>query len=1084
MKTITKYFPTFVLGLFFVLCRQTIAASQIKGTVTDTSGQPVEGAEVQFHAAVEGHMHLDLRLEGKATTDAKSTTDAKGRFEVPTSTPYGVIVVRKQGLAHGWIELDRRPTEPVRVTLTQPASVAGKVIDEAGKPVSGADVYATAVYSSASAMPGRRSFHYLTVNLARQLYRAKADADGRFRIDGFPKNASVNLAATAVGKATPCAESQIISPGLTEYTAGTEDVEMMLQDTGSVEGKIVMPESSQTLPTARLVLDVGPSAQWATGLEVLSKADGSFLFTNVPAGSYTLRAVFGTNTLPEWVAELVPVTIGPGRATTGVQIKATRGGVIEVSVVSEKGRKPESEVRLRVQSPNFRLWSDTGDDGVARVRLPAGVFDLLAYQHGVWAEKLQVTVEEGETNHVEVEIPAPVKIAGVVRRADGQPAANLEVRILSSYGLVDEKGVTDAAGRFEIEAQRAQHGMNLNYCVLARDVQNNLVAAKDFEDIPDTLQLTLGPALSFAGRVECEGKPVTNHVVKLLFWIGDSGLHIIDGLATNAAVPGSFEIRALPVGRRYGLIVSAPGCGQHSNSQLPSDEPQRIDLDPIELKPANLKLSGVVLDAEDKPVAGAMVQLHGEPQPSAVTRTDRKGRFTFNQVCDGQAVITATLSGLYGAEYGNATAQGGDTNVVVRLGQGMSQTRGEPRKLAGIVTDPEGKPVADAEVRIYPSNDRGRAKTDTNGRYNLSYYLEQWVLVSGEPACLVVMHRARNLAVAEEIEEGITNLNVQLKPALKLTGRVVNTAEGPITNAQINLWLIAGRTWSSVDDAPVSARSDGTFEITGLPAGPMYMLRASAPGHGVDDQQVDTGESQTNLLELPPLVLKVADKLIAGQVVDENDKPVRNAQVHIYGGEGQPTTSVSTDKNGRFQLKVCEGNAQLHVSSQRGYGQTVAEAGETNVVIQIMPYGTARPAPAKSASMKGKPCPDLADVGIAAEDVPKGKALVICLFDLEQRPSRRSARLLDEQYESLSNKGVAVVAVQTAPVSDEQFQEWRNSSPVHFPVGRVRGKTSSASWATGVKSLPWLILVDVDGKVAAEGFAIDELETKLAELKK
>lgn len=1075
MKTITRYFPAFVAGLFFVLCRQTSAASQIKGTVTDTSGQSVEGAEVQFHVAVEGYGSRELRFE------AKATTDARGGFEVPTSARYGMIVVRKPGLAHGWIESDRRPTEPISLTLTQPASVAGKVVDEAGKPVPGADVHATAVCSYASTMSGGQPFRYLTGNLARQLYKTKTGDDGRFRIDGFPTNASVNLAAITVGKATPIEEGQIIA-GMAQYVAGTEDAELMLQATGSVEGKIVMPESSQTLPTAKLKLDPGRLAQWDSGLEVSPNADGSFLITNVPAGSYRLGAVFGTNTFREWVAESVPVTVEPGRATTGVQIKATRGGVLEVLVVSEKERKPEPGVRLLVQSPNLHVWSNTGEDGVGRLRLPGGAFSLLAYQYGTWAQNLRVNVEQDQTNHVEVEIPAPARISGVVRRADGRPAANVEVRAMSSYGLIAEKGVTDAAGRFEIEARRAQPRMNMIYCVLARDVQNNLVAAIDFEDITNTLQLTLGPALSFAGRVECQGKPVTNHVVKLLFWIGDGGLHI-DGLVTNTGVPGSFEIRALPVGRRYGLIVSAPGFGQHSNFQLPSDEPQRVELDPIELEPANLKLAGVVVDAEDKPVAGAMVQLHGGRQPTAVTMTDRKGRFSFNQVCDGQAMITATSTAGYESAYGNVTAQGGDTNVVIRMGQTMSQAGAEQRKLTGIVTDSDDRPVADAEVRVYPSTDRRRAKTDRDGRYNLSYSIEQWVLDSGEPAFLVVIHRARNLAAAAEIEEGITNLNVQLKPALKLTGRVVNTSEGPITNAQINLWLVAGRTQSSADDTPVSAKPDGTFEISGLPAGARYILSASAPGYGVDQQEVDADESQTNLVELPPFVLKVADKLIAGQVVDENDKPVRNAQVHVYGG-GQPATIVPTDKNGRFQLKVCEGNAQLYASSQLGSGQASAEAGETNVVIQIMPYDRARPAPAKSASMKGKPCPALTDVGIAAEDLPKGKPLAICLFDLEQRPSRRSVRLLDEQYESLKNKGISVVAVQTAPVSDEQFQEWKNSTPVRFPVGRVREKTSSVSWATGVKSLPWLILVDTDGKVAAEGFAVDELETRVAELKK
>ncbi|HOK77736.1 MAG TPA: carboxypeptidase-like regulatory domain-containing protein, partial [Verrucomicrobiota bacterium] len=190
------------------------------------------------------------------------------------------------------------------------------------------------------------------------------------------------------------------------------------------------------------------------------------------------------------------------------------------------------EVQLLVQSPNFRAWLNADSNGVGRVRLPAGIFSLLAYQYGAWTRNVQVTIEEDKTNHVEVEIPAPVKIAGVVRRADGQPAANLEVRVISSYGLIAENGVTDAAGRFEIEARRAQREMNLNCCVLALDLQNNLAAAVDLEDMTNTLQLALGPALSYVGRVECQGKPVTNHVVALLFWVENNGLRI-DGLATN-----------------------------------------------------------------------------------------------------------------------------------------------------------------------------------------------------------------------------------------------------------------------------------------------------------------------------------------------------------------------------------------------------------------------------------------------------------------------------------------------------------------------------------------------------------------------
>ncbi len=45
-------------------------------------------------------------------------------------------------------------------------------------------------------------------------------------------------------------------------------------------------------------------------------------------------------------------------------------------------------------------------------------------------------------------------------------------------------------------------------------------------------------------------------------------------------------------------------------------------------------------------------------------------------------------------------------------------------------------------------------------------------------------------------------------------------------------------------------------------------------------------------------------------------------------------------------------------------------------------------------------------------------------------------------------------------------------------------KSEKSRWAFGVESLPWLILTDKQGRVAAEGFPLDELETKLRALPK
>ncbi|HEY9175254.1 MAG TPA: hypothetical protein VI136_23450 [Verrucomicrobiae bacterium] len=123
----------------------------------------------------------------------------------------------------------------------------------------------------------------------------------------------------------------------------------------------------------------------------------------------------------------------------------------------------------------------------------------------------------------------------------------------------------------------------------------------------------------------------------------------------------------------------------------------------------------------------------------------------------------------------------------------------------------------------------------------------------------------------------------------------------------------------------------------------------------------------------------------------------------------------------------------------------------------------------------------MADLGFAPNAAPTGQPLLLCLLDAEQRPSRRVARLLAEQNDALKQKGVALLAAQVVAASADSFRDWTNSDPVPFPVGFVEKKTAANRWATGVPSLPWLILRDAQGKVVAEGFGLDELDVKLAE---
>jgi hypothetical protein len=196
-------------------------------------------------------------------------------------------------------------------------------------------------------------------------------------------------------------------------------------------------------------------------------------------------------------------------------------------------------------------------------------------------------------------------------------------------------------------------------------------------------------------------------------------------------------------------------------------------------------------------------------------------------------------------------------------------------------------------------------------------------------------------------------------------------------------------------------------------------------------------------------------------------------------GEGQPSGFATTDSKGRFSFKVCEGQVQIFASSQNGYAQAAAEAGDTNVVIQLSQNGSMNRSSPTRAALTGKPLPDLTVLGLNPEAVAAGKPVLVCLLDVGQRPSRRVARLLSEQYDALKQKGVTVVAIQAAATTEESFKAWKDGSAVPFPVGRVMEKSEKTRWAAAAEALPWLILADADHRVTAEGFALDDLDAKL-----
>jgi hypothetical protein len=407
-----------------------------------------------------------------------------------------------------------------------------------------------------------------------------------------------------------------------------------------------------------------------------------------------------------------------------------------------------------------------------------------------------------------------------------------------------------------------------------------------------------------------------------------------------------------------------------------------------------------------------------------------------------------------------------------------------PRRITGVARDEQGKPVPNAIVRVYP---RLSSEGVTNAKGVFTLRLRRAPTGSmrrEETTYLLARQKERNLAAAVELDPSAETVDVTLVPGAILVGKVVDVDGKGIPKAKLSLTF-----WTSTIGygMPENARLDptGHYEIRAVPPGHRYSVNASAEGYGKRYTRVTTGGAGNERIEVEPLVLSVANLSASGVVIDGLDQPISGIRIYAYGN-GQPTRETFTDTNGRFTIEnICAGQLNIQANSDRRaprrlHGRATVKGGATDIRIVVSEMDSrGRPVPTRVPSLVGKPLPELENVGIKlAPADTEGKRILVCFWDVNQRPSRHCMTQIAQQIEMLEQKNVIVVAVQAAKVDQGTLDEWTKKYNIPFSVvAEADAKKLRFSW--GVKSLPWLILTDGKHIVRAEGFALTELDDKM-----
>lgn len=415
--------------------------------------------------------------------------------------------------------------------------------------------------------------------------------------------------------------------------------------------------------------------------------------------------------------------------------------------------------------------------------------------------------------------------------------------------------------------------------------------------------------------------------------------------------------------------------------------------------------------------------------------------------------------------------------------------------LTGRISDQNDQAVAGALINVLPNMENNNqryyivfpvkepVRTDTEGKYELQFDPNGFGPVRGEFFDLYIRSLDRNLVAIKKFNKKDSVADVTLSPGIILSGRIVDINDSPMPNVSLSFVVIyMTRTcYFRFENSCPMSDENGRYEIRALWPEKRYSIIAKAKDYAersIDKYFIDYAPDHR--IELEPIVLKKANMSISGVVLDNNGKPVADARVSCYG-EGQPSRSAATDKQGKFTIgKICAGPIDIRIFKNDPKlvkpmsTRAKAEGGATDIKI-ILPPGQRQP-----LSLVGRHLPDIKDFKIAIPPADaKDKSFLVCFFDMNQRPSRNCIMRLAKQAKQLKSKSVTIVVVQASKVDEDKLNDWVKKNNIPLPIGMVQGDEEKTRFTWGVRSLPWLILTDKKHTVTAEGFSVAELDDKL-----
>ena len=1003
------------------------------GKVVDAEGRLVAGAKVSFYQ-MEYNQATNIP-ESKLVSEVKTGADGAFSFKVSTDSDvyrYGYIVAEKAALALGFANWRMRQDQELEIKLGQAKELAGIIVDQNDRPIAGAEVGVWMLVIGEG-----QEQQNLGRPVVTELLTSTTDQSGRFAFTKIPAEATADFIIKKNGRATINTDR---STGYVNqkmsFAPGQADIKLVLPVEARIKGIVVAKDTGKPIGVVELIV-MQETNRPVPGQSLISTIeDGSFTINALAAGSYLVQLVNTQEGPAEWIAEPVNVTLEAGQVVTDVRIELSKGGMLEVHIADAETKQPVEKAQMNIyhQKTNQWIYGKSDNNGIARVRLMPGAYQFSGiYKRGYKSEdpRKNFILEDGGIVRLEYQLKSQGKISGVVRDENGKPVQDVKLMICPMGGRDEIR--SDVEGKYELSWDPGMWGPGERetvFCLVARHEKRNLAASVEISQDTKTVDITLRSGVTFTGRVvDTDGKGIPGAQVRVMLRVSNWGSPLGRD-EVKADESGNYEFSAIPAGHNYSISASARGYGQKDiDAHTDNAVGNRLDIETLTLQPANLSVSGQIVDVQGKAVSGARVEGSGEGQPNPNTLADEQGDFTLEGLCKGTVYIRVEVmkdgKRLLARVHTDSGASG--ISIVVREGNPASYyiraktyeqiIGGSDMVIAGVALDENGSPVKGVPVGvccIKRQREKGKFSwtfssystlsdiTDEQGRFaiELEEDAEYNLRFSPDNQAAIIIY---------DIPAGTKDLKVTLPDGGTVSGRLLRMERGqkvPVPHAEVKIQQTDRASYTHLGfdrDRTTVTDSEGRFRFE-------HISTKIRPGESRSDKQ----------WEYVPRIWEI-----------------------LYG---------DTSKTIAF------------------YDGTTIEDFELVV----------KPKLTEAQSLVGGAIPEFDGIKIElSADQIKGNAILVCFFDMNQRPSRNCVQQLSKRAQELEGKDVSIVAVQALKVDEETLNEWIKNQGISFPVGIVQGDEEEIRFTWGVKSLPLLILTDGEHIVQAEGFALSELDDKL-----